>query len=235
MPHRRARPTAVFATLVATIAMVVAGCTGSSNGSGNSGGANLPAPGPLLAAASTSMSDVHSVHFTINVTGSVPTLPISNAEGDLNSAGQATGSGKLVELGQLIEVKFVLTNKTFYLLGPTGGWQHFPASLAGSLFDPAAILDPNRGVAQTLKNVTGAQTVGQETVNGVSAYKITGKVSNAVVSGLLPGLGSDVNATVWLATDAKHLPVKADFGLSGGTVEVTVSNYNEAMSVSAPS
>lgn len=233
MPHRRAH--ALLTAALATLAVLVAGCTGSSNGSGNNSSGTNPNADTLLAASSASMQAVHSVHFTIAVTGSLPGLPVTNADGDLNSAGQATGTAKLTELGQLIEAKFVLINNTFYLLGPTGGWQRFPAALAGSMFDPTAILDPNRGVAQVFKHVNGPQTTGQDTVNGVSTYKITGTVTQNVISSLLPGLNADVNATVWVATDAKHLPAKADFSLAGATVEVTVSNFNEPMSVSAPS
>jgi lipoprotein LprG len=228
------RAPALLTVALVTLAVLVAGCTGSSNGSGDTGGAN-PNADTLLAASSAAMQTVHSLHFTIAVTGSLPSLPVTNADGDLNSAGQAMGTAKLTELGQLVETKFVLINNTFYLLGPTGGWQQVPAELAGSLFDPTAILDPNRGIAQVLTHVNGANTTGKETVDGVSTYKIVGTVSQNVISSLLPGLDADANATVWVATDAKHLPAKADFSLAGATVEITVSHFNESMSVSAPS
>lgn len=236
MQDRRARGAfGLLAIVLVTLSVLVTGCTGSAGGSTNSDNAPLPNADTLLAASSASMRTVRSVHFTLAVTGNLPSLPVTNAEGDLDSAGRAAGTAKLIEFGQLIEAKFVLINKTFYLLGPTGGWQRFPATLAGNLFDPTVILDANRGVGHVFGNVKNARTVDEETVNGVSTYKITGTVSQDVLTPLLPGLNAGGTATIWVTSDAKHLPVKGDFVVSGATIEVTVSHVNEPISVSAPS
>lgn len=216
--------------------VLVAGCTSG----GSAGSANLPAAGGLLATAGDSMRSVTSVHFSIVVNGTLAGVPIQNADGDLNAQGQAKGNAKVSLLGQLTQVDFVLVDQTFYLKGPTGGYQKVSASLAGNLFDPSAILDPNRGVAKVVGSVQGAQTTAQESVDGTDCYKITGKVSKGVVSALVPGINVDVDATVWLATDAKHLPVKAEFavpgsgGSQGATVDVTFSKFNAPVTVTAP-
>jgi lipoprotein LprG len=217
------------------LAVLVAGCT-----SGNSGTANLPAASSLLADSGTAMKDVTSVHFAITVDGTLSGVPIQNADGDLNAQGQAKGNAKISELGQVVQVDFVLVDNTFYLKGPTGGYTKVPAALAGNLFDPTAILDPNRGVAKVLTSVRGASTQAQEKVDGVDCYRIGGKVSKDVVSALVPGIGSDVDATVWVATDSKHLPVKAEFavpgngGSQGAKVDVDISNVNAPVTVTPP-
>ncbi|HEX4701958.1 MAG TPA: LppX_LprAFG lipoprotein [Pseudonocardiaceae bacterium] len=215
---------------------LVAGC--SSGGSAST--ANLPAASTLLASAGTSMASVTSVHFSIVVNGTLAGVPIQNADGDLNAQGNAKGNAKVALLGQLTQVDFVLVNKIFYLKGPTGGYQKIPASLAGSLFDPSAILDPNRGIAKILTSVQGGQTQAKESVNGTDCYKITGKVGKAIVSSLIPGISVDVDATLWVAADSKNLPVKASFavpgsgGSQGATVDVTFSNVNAPVTVTAP-
>ena len=214
----------------------LAACT--SGGSANTG--NLPAAGPLLATSASSMSSVTSVHFSIVVNGTIAGVPIQNADGDLNARGQAKGNAKVSLLGQLTQVDFVLVDQTFYLKGPTGGWQKVSAALAGNLFDPAAILDPNRGVARVLGSVRGAQTRAQESVTGTDCYKITGKIAKNVVSAIIQGISVDVDATIWVATDARHLPVKAEFavpgsgGAQGATVDVTFSKVNVPVAVTAP-
>ncbi|HEX3589241.1 MAG TPA: LppX_LprAFG lipoprotein [Pseudonocardiaceae bacterium] len=213
--------------------LLIAGCSSSGSGS-------LPAAGTLLGNSGTSMRSVTSVHFSITVDGILPGVPVQNADGDLNAQGQAKGSAKISELGQTLQVDFVLVDKTFYLKGPTGGYQRIPAALAGNLFDPTAILDPNRGVAKVLTSVQGAATQGKESVDGVDCYKITGTVSKAVVSALLPGIAEDVGATIWVTADAKNLPVKAEFavagngGTQGARVDVTISHVNEPVSVTVP-
>jgi lipoprotein LprG len=215
---------------------LVAGCT--SGGSATS--ANLPAAATLLTSAANSMRSVTTVHFSIVVNGTMAGVPIQNADGDLNAQGQAKGNAKIALLGQLTQVDFVLINKIFYLKGPTGGYQKVPASLAGNLFDPTAILDPNRGIAKVLGNVQGASTQGRETVNGTDCYRITGKLGKNTVAALIPGITTDVNATLWVAADAKNLPVKAEFavqgsnGSQGASADVTFSNVNAPVTVTAP-
>jgi len=214
---------------------LLAGCTG-----GGSGTTSLPAASGLLGTSAASMRAVTSVHFTINVTGTLAAVPVKSAEGDLNSQGQAKGNAKLSELGQLIQVDFVLINGNFYLKGLTGGYQKIPATLAGSMFDPSAILDPKRGVAAVLAGLASPKTEAQEQVDGQDTYRISGSVGKAVVSALIPGIGSDVQTKVWVATDAEHLPVKAEFavpgvdGAQGATVDVDISNYNAPVTVTAP-
>jgi lipoprotein LprG len=134
----------------------------------------------------------------------------------------------------------VLVNKTFYLKGATGGYQKVPAAFAGSLFDPSVILDPNRGVANLLTSVRGASTQDQESVNGTECYKITGKADKATVAAIVPGIGDDVTATIWIASSGQHLPVRAEFGVpgqggsQGAQVDVSISNVNAPVTVTAP-
>lgn len=218
------------------IVALAAGCT--SGGSAST--ANLPAASALLTSAGSTTRAVSSVHFSIVVNGTLAGVPIQNADGDLNAQGQARGTAKIALLGQLTQVDFVLVNRTFYIKGPTGGYQKVAASLAGNLFDPTAILDPNRGIAKVLTQTQGAQTQARESVNGTDCYRITGKVDKGVVAALIPGINQDVTATLWVTADSKNLPVKASFavpgsgGSQGATVDVTFSNVNQPVIVTAP-
>lgn len=232
MPHLR-RP--LLGLLVATAALVLAGCTG-----GGSDTAKLPSGSSLLASSGAAMRSVTSVHFTIDVNGTLAGVPIQNADGDLNAQGAAKGSAKISEFGAFVEANFVLLNGTFYVQGPTGGYQKIPAALAGNLFDPTAILDPNRGVAKVLTSVRGATTKDKESVNGTDCYRVTGTVSQDVVAALVPGINRNVGATVWVAAGGKHLPVRAEFavpgagGSQGAKVDVSISKVNEPVNVTAP-
>lgn len=233
--HRRMRRIWLVGLFVGIVGLV-GGCT--SGGSAST--ANLPAASTLLASAGNSARSVSSVHFSIVVNGTLAGVPIQNADGDLNAQGQAKGTAKIALLGQLTQVDFVLVNRTFYIKGPTGGYQKIAASIAGNLFDPTAILDPNRGIAKVLTQTQGAQTQARESVNGIDCYRITGKVDKGVVAALIPGINQNVNATLWVAADSKNLPVKAEFavpgsgGSQGATVDVTFSNVNQPVTVTAP-
>jgi lipoprotein LprG len=222
----------VLGLLLVAATLVAAGCSSNSP--------TLPAASGLLDAAGTAMRSVSSVHFSLTVDGTLPDVPVQKADGDLNRQGQAKGSATITELCQVVQVDFVLVNNDFFIKGPTGGYQRLPAALVGGLFDPTAILDPDRGVAKVLTSVRGAQTQATESVAGTDCYRITGTVSKDVVSALVPGIGKDVTATVWVATAGRHLPVRAQFqvpgngGSQGARITVDLSRVNAPVSVTAP-
>jgi lipoprotein LprG len=222
----------VFGLLIVVATLVVAGCT--------SGSSTLPAASGLLDTAGSAVRSVSSLHFGLTVAGSLPGVPVRDADGDLNRQGQAKGTAKVAELGAVVQVDFVLVDNVFYVKGPTGGYQRLPAALVGDLFDPTAILDPDRGVANVLTSVRGATTQATESVAGTDCYRVTGTVTKAVVSALVPGIDRDVTATVWLATAGRHLPVRAQFqvpgngGSQGARITVDISRVNAPVSVTAP-
>lgn len=199
----------------------------------------LPDAAALLRDSAAATSEITSTHFTLAVTGEVPGLTVRSVDGDLTKEGSAQGTVTLMLGGQLVEGKFVLAGDTLYLDAGTGGYQQIPAAMITSVYDPSGVLDPERGIAKLLGNVRDAKTVAAEDVNGTPSYKITGTVAKDVIAGLVPGIDSDANMTLWLAEDGKHLPVKATAALpaAGGeppTVDVTLSDVNKPVTVTPP-
>jgi lipoprotein LprG len=216
---------------LAVVAAVTAGC--SSNDKPATGG-SLPDGGSLLNDAATATGNIKTAHFTLKANGEIPSIPVHSAEGDLTREGAAKGKINMTLLGQLFEGEFVLVNGTIYIKGATGGYQQLPASLISNLYDPGAILNSEKGIAKVLASVQNARTEGKESVDGTPAYKVSGRVSKDVVTGLVPGVDSDVDITFWLREDNK-LPVKASVKMPGNTtVDVTLSNVDQPVSITAP-
>jgi lipoprotein LprG len=77
-------------------------------------------------------------------------------------------------------------------------------------------------------------------LNGIDCYRVTGTVPLNEVATLLPGIGSNVRAIVWLAVSGAHLPVRAEFvvpgsdGGQGAKIDVSISNVNAPVTVTAP-
>jgi lipoprotein LprG len=223
--------------LLVTLALTAAVATAcSSEEPANNG--DLPDAAGLLKDAAASTAEIRSAHFTLAVNGDVPGLSVKSAEGDLTREGSAGGAAKgtvsMDLMGSLFEGEFVLVDDSVYIKGPTGGFNELPASMVRSLYDPAAILDPDRGIANVLKNVTDGRTEGAEDVDGVSTYKVTGRVTKDVVSPLVPGIDTDVDITFWLRQDDGHQPVKASVKVAKGTVDVTLSEVNKQVEITAP-
>ncbi|MEV6641495.1 LppX_LprAFG lipoprotein [Amycolatopsis sp. NPDC051371] len=216
--------------LVALSAAIVSGCS-------SSGEASLPEAAALLKDSASAAGGVTSTHFTLKVNGTVPGLSVHSLDGDLTKAngGGAKGTGTLELMGQVVDAQFVLVNGSLYIKGPTGGFQRIPAALSSSIYDPSAILDPQRGIPKVLSSVQGPKTDGKEDIDGTPTYRVTGTVPKDALAALVPGASSDANATFWLRQDGGHLPVKASLGYPGGaSVDVTLSDVDKPVTVTAP-
>ncbi len=215
--------------MLAAVALVVSGC--SSDGPG------LPDAGTLLKDGATTASGITSTHFTLKANGTVTGLSVKDIEGDFTKAngGGAKGTGTLELMGQVVDAEFVLVGGSLYVKGPTGGFQQIPQALSSSLYDPSAVLDPQRGIPKVLAGVQDAKTEAEEDVNGVAAYRITGTVSYDAISGLLPGVNTTAKATIWLDKAAGHGPLKASLSFSdNASVDVTLSDVDKPVTVTPP-
>jgi lipoprotein LprG len=218
---------------VAVVGLVAAGCSDDPPPASS----GLPDAQSLLNDAAASTKDIKSAHFTLKVNGEIKDLPVNSAEGDLTREGGPSGAAKgtisMDLFGQLFEGEFVLVNDTIYIKGATGGFQKLPASLVSGLYDPSAILDPDRGIARVLSSVRDARTEAREPAEGTPAYKVSGRIAKDVARPIVPGVESDVDVTFWLREDNKR-PVKASVKLPGGTVDVTLSDVDKPVTITAP-
>lgn len=224
--------------LLVTLALTAAVATACSSDEPSSSDGNLPDGKTLLQDSAASTADITSAHFTLAVNGEIPGLSVKSAEGDLTREGGGSGAAKgtvsMDLMGSLFEGEFVLVEDSLWVKGPTGGFTELPASMVRSLYDPAAILDPDKGIANVLKNVRDPRTEGSEDVDGVSTYKVTGTVTKDVVSSLVPGINSDVDITFWVRQDDGNQPVKASVKAPKGTVDVTLSDVDKQVEITAP-
>ncbi|MFI9011187.1 LppX_LprAFG lipoprotein [Actinosynnema sp. NPDC053489] len=210
---------ALIGSLVLALA---AGCT-SSGGAGS-----LPDGPEVLARAAAGMKAVTSTHFTIKVDGELPGVTVKDAEGDLNAAGGSAGRAKVEQFGQLVEVEYVLVEQDLYFKGPTGGFTRLPAALAGQVYDPTAILDPDKGVARVLADARDAKTVSND--DGVAVVEAT--VPRDVVAGLVPGIDADVASRFSVRDERLR---EALFTLpNGAKVTIALSDFNKPVTVSPP-
>jgi lipoprotein LprG len=229
-----------FAVLVgATLAISMLGACTHKKDTASTDTTNLPAAADLMSQSESVMSSLTSVHFAIDVKGALPGIPLQSAVGDLTKEGNAKGTAKIVELGSTIEADFVILGQDFYLNAGTGGYQKLPLSTASSIFDPSAILDPNRGIVKLMTAASASKTEAREQVNGKDAYRVAVTPDPATVSGLIPGAGAGTTGKIWIDATS-HEVVKGVFTVppsgsdKGATVTITMSNFNAPVTISAP-
>ncbi|MCP9272783.1 LppX_LprAFG lipoprotein [Mycolicibacterium arenosum] len=228
----RPRFAVLFSALLATV-LLFAGCSSSSTST-----ADLPEPATLLSDSQKSTAALKSVHLELAVTGTIEGLPIESLSGDLANepAVAAQGKATIIFLGQKVEdVEFVVADGVLYGALTPGSWTDFgPAS---DIYDVSAILNPEKGLANILANMTDPKNDSVEEINGVETVKVTGTVSADAVNKIAPDIKATapVPGTAWVKTDGDHALVQAQLDISeGNSVQMTLSKWDEPVTVTKP-
>lgn len=222
--------------VLAVLALPLFGC--SSGGNGGKETTNLPAAAQLLGSGATTMTAVQSVRFSINASGQISGLALRSATGQLTRAGNAQGKASVSESGALVEINFVIVGSTAYIKGATGGYSKVPLQVATAVYNPEAILDPDKGVVKLLQTATGGRTVDRETLDGQSVYHVKALLAQPVLATLVPGDSESEEGDLWLTVSSSQL-VKVSFPVrtaSGGSGSVTASfsDFGAPATITAP-
>lgn len=201
---------------------------------------SLPDGGGLLRSAATQMSSVQSAHFTLSTNGTVAGTSVRTANGVITRDGDVQGSGQLEELGQRMDIEFVFVGNTAYVKGPTGGFQRLAVSVAASVYDPSAILDPTRGVVHLLMTARNPHTETREKVGGQQAYRVRAQFDQQALSTLLPGVTGTITGQLWIGASPHRLlqvrfAIPAASGGQSSTITVTLSGFDQPTNIRPPS
>lgn len=203
------------------------------NGAGEATAASLPAGETLVKESAAAMREIKTAQFLITADGEIAGLSLRRAEGTLTREGSAKGTAQVEQAGSLVELEFVIVGDKLYLKGATGGYQTLPLTLAATVYDPSAILDPDRGITKVLETATGATTEASEPVDGKDAWRVAVNTTGTALAALIPGSTGNITAKLWIADADKRL-LKATFTMSGGTVTVTFKEFDAPVTISAP-
>ncbi|BBX72818.1 LppX_LprAFG lipoprotein [Mycobacterium shinjukuense] len=223
--RKPAATVAVLAVLGASLALWLSGCSTATPDSEDHGAVTATAD-PALVAEIRQVADatkaLTGVHLAVRTTGQVDSmLGITSADVDVRAKPLAA-KGVCTYNGQA-DVPFrikddVIAVKLF------DDWTNL-----GNVSDLAAsrLVDPTDGVAKMLSGVTNLQSQSSEVIDGVPTTKITGTIPTEAVKILDPGARKSRPATVWIAADGSHRLVRASVDLGSGSVQVTLSKWNE--------
>ncbi|MGV9774279.1 LppX_LprAFG lipoprotein [Streptosporangium sp. NPDC003464] len=218
----------LVAAVIAALSLITACGGGGSPGDQ----AALPGGAELVKKSAEAMRSVKSAAFTMETEGTPP-VPVKKASGRLSGTGDADGTINIDLAGSLQEIQFVLIGETVHFKGVTGGFQKISRSQLASIYDPSAILNPDRGIVQLLTNALDPKTEAEEKVDGTGAYRVSATLSQQVLATMVPGLTQSVNGRLWIDRSTDRL-LKADLPLNGGKVIVTFRDYDVPVQVTAP-
>jgi lipoprotein LprG len=228
-------PRSLLVALAAVAAVLLTGCTAASSGPSET----LPPAADLLTRSAEAMGQVSTATLDIQVDPALA-VPVRAATGSVTASGDAIGTATLARAGPPVEFAFVVTGGRLYLKGPTGGFSPpIPLSLAGSFYNPTALLDPDRGVARLLATARPHETQAREEVDGVDTYRVAATFSQEAANAIVPAVPGPVDGLLWIDAATSRL-IRAELQVpgtaDGGTAPVTVrlSEFNAPVTVTPP-
>ena len=232
-PKNAVRSLCLVLTALFAATVLLAGCSGSSDKSSES----LPDAATLLKDGNTATRALKSVHLELSVEGEIPDLPIKTLTGDLTNvpAVAAQGNAKLLFQGADVDANFVVIDGNLFVA--LSGDSYLDLGPAADVYDIAAILNPDTGLANVLANFSDPKSEGTETINGVETVKVTGQVSADAVNKIAPPIAATgpIPGTAWIEKDGDHKLVQAKLEpKEGSSVAMTLSDWDKPVTVTKP-
>ncbi|WUH96599.1 LppX_LprAFG lipoprotein [Spirillospora sp. NBC_00431] len=209
-------------------------------GACDGGGSDEPAKKADFDAAQTlrqsaqAMGAVKSVAFTVQSEGKTPVM-VKGGDLKLLRNGDAEGTLTVEQQGRNVEMKVVAIGDSIHLDAGTGGWRKVPKALAATMYDPSAVLDPERGISKLLASAGSPQAQAVEKVDGKETNRVAAKLPKAQIAGLIPGIDADLDGQLWVSrADHRLVKVRGAFPEGQGAVVITFTGFDAPYKISAP-
>lgn len=173
------------------------------------------APHELVQQAAASMQQLDGFHFLIDRQGASAfidpqqSLSFRRAEGDFVAPDSTQAEVRIIGPGIVLDVQVISIGDQQWESNPLSGeWQEVPA---GAGFNPADLLDPNRGLQQLLvQELTDPQLVGTselEELPGKQLYQLQSGLQGTTLAELSFGLIDDPQPSIqlWIEPDSYYL------------------------------
>jgi lipoprotein LprG len=134
-----------------------------------------------------------------------------------------------------VDANFVVFDGTLYVA--LSGDSYIDMGPAADVYDIAAILNPDTGLANVLANFSDPKSESTETINGIETVKVTGQVGADAVNKIAPPIKATgpVPGTAWIEKDGDHKLVQARLEPSAGnSVQMALSDWDKPVTVTKP-
>jgi len=120
----------------------------------------------------------------------------------------------------------------------TGNWEQAPDDFN---YNPALLFNPDDGLGPIMRDIRNAELHSTESINGQSAHRITGFVSDDQIEDITAGSieGDDIDVTIWIDED-NHDVLRLLLSAAGvddaaeTTWDLHFSDHNQDVTIDAP-
>lgn len=259
--------------LLATGALVLTGCadkksddsSATTTTAAQGGASGTPSAPPSVDASglptveiikdsALATRETYSEHLTLTVDKAIQGLPVTSVSGDIISFKDtkrvaAQGDANVRVNDNFVQTKFVVIDGVLY--ANLGGAKYQPMGKTGEkgIYDPAIILDMEKGLAKILESVQNPKVEGKDTVNGLQTVKVSGTVDTKILDPLLPQIteiaakgnaGNALPITLWIVFDASANPqpkpnvTKMQVKLKDGNIDLNLTDFGKDVKIVKP-
>ncbi|QFG25733.1 LppX_LprAFG lipoprotein [Actinomadura sp. WMMB 499] len=188
----------------------------------------------VLQRAAQAMAGLKSTAFTVTTEDETPIM-VKGGDLKLLRNGDAEGTLTIEQSGHAVEMKVVAVGDSIFLDAGTGGWREAPKALAATMYDPSAVLDPERGISSLLSSLREPEAEAVEEIGGKETYRVAATLPQDRIGGLIPGIDADLRGQVWVnKDDGRLVKVRGAFPEGRGAVVIEFTEFDAAYEISAP-
>ena len=223
-------------------AVVAAAVTGAVGLAACGSSASTVPAATLLAKARSTVNAASAVHFTVtsNRLPNAGTV-LRSGDGDLARPGELRGTFQIAIDSLPTSISIIETSGKFYVKLPFASNYQISDPSKFGFGDPAQLIDPNTGISRLLTQIGNPKVTGHSRVNGEVLETITGTVPGNDVTEFLPDVAPNQPVQLVLGINPRSAQVR-QFQATGpfvvattqSTYVVTLTNYNEAVTITAP-
>ena len=221
---RRRLGSAAVSVLVA-LALAACGSSGGSSGGGSSNGVTSKSPDQIVAAATSAVRSVNSVHVSGKVLSGGQNVAL-----DLNLVNGHGGRGSMSQDG--LGFKIVAVGPEVYINGSSAFWTKFGGAAAAQLLSGKWLKAPATGQLSSLATLTDVQKLFSQLL---STHGKLAKGKTTTVQGQQVVAVNDTTngGTLYVATSGKPYPIEiSKTGSQGG--QLVFDQFNQPVSLTPP-
>jgi lipoprotein LprG len=207
----------------------------------------------IVQEAAKATRETYSEHLVLKVDDKIQGLPVKSVNGDITSdkdtkkvAAQGDANVRVQE--NYVQTKFVVLDGILYANLTGAKFQPMGKTGEKGVYDPAVILDLDKGLGKVVESVQNPKVEARETVNGLKAVKVTGTVDPKVLDPILPqitevaarGGNTTLPITLWIVDDAGANPqpkpnvTKFQVNLKDGNIDLNLTDFGKTVTVVKP-
>lgn len=203
-----------------------------------------PTPQQIAQKSSDRMTSINAFHFSIDLSGRrktidpLGTLALRHADGDVVRPDKAQSKIKVSLSGIIAEVQAIGIGDRQWLTNPlTQRWEEAPPNWG---YNPAVLFDPKTGLASLLQRVESLSRVADESLDGKTHFRLTGKIAGQEVAPMSAGMiTGDVAFTLWIGADdfilrKVHLSEKETGETDATEWDILLSAFDKPVSIEPP-